>query len=129
MKLKRVADTEIGTFGVLIDSGVPFAVTLENPWQNNLRFVSCIPEGTYRCKRVDSPNFGDTFKIMDVPDREDILFHWGNTDEDTLGCVLVGEEFGKLYGQGAILRSKNGFNEFMEKLSGVEEFTLVIQSI
>ena len=43
MILKRIALTERGTFGVLLDNGVPFAVTLEREWMNNEPSVSCIP--------------------------------------------------------------------------------------
>ena len=131
MILKRIADTEFGTFGVLIMAGVPFAVTLEDPWINNIRNQSSIPIGQYKCKRHMSPKFGNTFKILNVPDRgeiEGILFHKGNLDDDTRGCILIGEEFGILNDEPAILSSGHGFNEFMKIMEGYDDFTLIIKN-
>jgi hypothetical protein len=121
--LKRIAMSEAGTFGVLVDGGLPFAVTLERRWADNQADVSSIPPGAYRCKRVASPRFGETFEVTGVPGRSRILFHKGNTVADTHGCVLVGEQF-----EGpAILSSAKGFEEFMEKTRGADGFTLHIE--
>ena len=124
--IRRVAITEYGTFGVIITGGVPFALTLEREWLNNMRNVSCIPKGTYYCKRVDSAKFGDTFEIQDVPNRSHILFHKGNLEDDSHGCVLIGEQFENLEGVPGILASRKGFDEFMEKLEGETAFELHI---
>jgi hypothetical protein len=129
MILKRVAANEYGTFGVLINNNVPFAVTLERPWNNNQRNISCIPTGRYVCKRVQSPKFGNTFEITNVTGRSHILFHKGNLDDDTHGCILIGEEYGKLKGEPAILASKKGFNEFKEILERENSFDLIITYI
>ena len=130
MVLKRIATDDKRTFGVLIDKD-PFAVTLEDPWKENESFVSCILAGDYRCVRIKSPKFGDVFEIMNVPGRDHILFHWGNREKDTQGCVLIAEKFGRLAGEAAVLTSKNrpgeGFNEFMEKLKGLDEFWISIE--
>ena len=128
--LKRVAYTEKGTFGVLIDNiGIPFAVTLERPWLRNKKMVSCIPEDTYVCKRVDSPKFGNTFEVTNVIGRSHILFHKGNLDDDSHGCILVGEQFGTLKKEPGILASKAGFSEFLTLLEDVDTFTIEITSI
>lgn len=128
--IKRIAETEHGTFGVILDGNTPFAITLENRWYNNEPNISCIPPGTYFCKRVLSPTFGNTFEIMDVQDRTHVLFHWGNRDNDTEGCILIAEEFGVLGGEGAILSSNRegkGFKEFIERTEDINDFMLVIQ--
>ena len=128
--LKRIAETDDGTFGVLLDRNVPFAVTLENRWYDNKTNLSCIPTGTYYCSRVNSPRFGHTWEIQEVPNRTHILFHWGNRDNDTNGCVLVAEEFGTLYGENAILSSNSkhrGFQELIDKTKDINDFQLIIQ--
>ena len=127
LKLKRVADNEDATFGVLINCNIPFAVTLEPAWEDNKKGISCIPSGPYSCKRVKSPKFGDTFEILDVEERTHILFHKGNSERNTQGCVLIAEEFGRLNGKAAVLASGRGFTEFMSILKEVDEFELIIE--
>lgn len=128
MKLIRVAYTEHGTFGVLLDGGIPFCLTIERPWRDNKRNISCIPTGVYRCRRVASPKFGDTFKIMNVPGRSHILFHKGNLMEDTHGCVVTGEEYGLLGDEIAVLSSGRAFAEFKQRTKDVNEFELEIKN-
>lgn len=79
--LKRI--TADGTFGVLLDGAVPFALTLEREWLDNRLEVSCIPDGGYSCRRVNSPRFGGTFEVTGVPGWTYILFHSGNTEDDS----------------------------------------------
>ena len=130
--LVRIVENGSGTFGVLVDYDVmrnepfPFALTLELRWRNNIRQGSCIPAGTYTCKRIISPRFGETFEIADVPERDNILFHSGNTVNDSSGCVLIAKEYGKLDLFSAILNSKKGFNEFLERTKGFDSFELNI---
>ncbi len=58
LTLTRVAEGSSGTFGVLIDEGIPFALTLEPPWKNNEKNISCIPMGEYECADTNSVKFG-----------------------------------------------------------------------
>ena len=125
--LKRLSNTmDHGVFGVLIDGDIPFAVTLELPWNDNKRNESCIPTGLYRCEKIDSPKFGMTFEVTKVQDRSNILFHKGNLADDTLGCILIGEMFESLSDKPGILRSGEGFDEFMDRLKGEDRFALNI---
>jgi hypothetical protein len=127
MKLLRVSGTADSTYGVLIgDDGIPFDVTVERPWLDNQTGISCIPPGTYTCTRFNSSEFGQTFVITGVPDREDIEFHWGNWSSDSKGCVIVGEIFEIVEGRAGIAESKDGFKAFMTKLTGVDSFQLEI---
>jgi hypothetical protein len=126
MKLVRVAKSTEATYGVLIQGSIPFAVTLEDPWRDNQREVSCIPAGSYSCVRVQSPRFGNTFEVRNVPGRSHILFHKGNTSEDTHGCILVGEQFNPVLGRPGITASKEGFEEFLRITTMTNEFTLDI---
>lgn len=117
----------VPTYGVLLrEDGIPFALTLERPWLGNQKSVSCIPSGQYKAKRHVSPKFGETFWVQDVPGRSEILFHKGNIDDDSHGCILVGEQFNKVKGEDGITASKEGFEEFMRLLEGMDEFTLEI---
>ncbi len=129
--IRRVTTGKHGTYGAIVYENSPFAVTLERDWLNNKPSVgdvpgSCIPAGEYVCRRVNSPHFGDTFEVTNVFNRTHILFHKGNLEDDSHGCILIGEEFGKLGGKTGIKRSKSGYNEFMAILSDDNEFRLVI---
>ena len=64
--------------------------TLELPWNNNQRNVSCIPNGTYNVIKHQSPKFKKSFWIKGVDGRSEILIHKGNFYSDIRGCVLVG---------------------------------------
>ena len=82
------------TIGELFLNGERICDTLENPWQDNQRNVSCIPEGVYPV-RLRLPRESGTrdyihLLVKDVKDRDYILIHIGNTAKDTSGCILVG---------------------------------------
>lgn len=131
LRLVRTSKSSYGTFGVLhyprAGQFVPFVLTLEDPWLANKPFVSCIPAGTYLCKRVRSPKFGNTFEVTKVPGRDLIRIHWGTDQEDTEGCILVGEEFGAdEHDLPVIWSSKRGFSEFLQRTKDVDEFELEI---
>lgn len=116
------------TYGVLIrDDGIPFALSLERPWLDNQRSVSCITDGAFTAKRHLSPRFGETFWLQDVPGRSEILLHKGNIDDDSHGCILVGEQFDLVNGEDGIVASKEGFAEFMRLQRGTNEFVLTIR--
>jgi len=126
--LKRVAENEDGVFGVLIDNfTIPFALTIERNWQNNKKNISCIPAGMYNCSKINSPKFGWTYQIMDVPSRTNILFHTANTEDDLKGCIGIGERFEYLKNKVAIWNSRDGFNEFKNRLKDNDIFTLIIR--
>ncbi len=126
LDLIRVGTSARGTFGVIRHGQVPFVLTLERPWEDNKQDVSCIPAGRYRCRRIRSPRFGNTFEICDVPGRTHVLFHAGNTLEDTHGCILVGEEFSGTWDAPMLVSSQRGFGELIKYLDGLPEFDIVI---
>jgi len=82
------------TIGELFLEDERMCDTLENPWIDNQRNISCIPEGVYPV-RLRYPRESGTrdylhLLVQDVPNRDWILFHRGNTAKDTSGCILVG---------------------------------------
>lgn len=116
-----------GTYGALIVGGRPRFVTLEPSWFNNQPFISCIPPGTYTCLEHESPKFGSTYLVTNVPHRSDILFHWGNWITNTEGCILVGSGYNPDLGMAGILNSRIAFNKFMNLLKNIKQFQLTIR--
>lgn len=129
--LTRFAPTKDGVFGRL----GPWT-TVEEEWQNNTPFVSCVPAASYLCKRVDSPKFGDTFELVDVPGRTHVLLHALNTEEGTQGCIGLAVRLGVLHVRDedsremvwklAGLSSRVAFKAWMRSMVGIDEFTLHI---
>ena len=93
--LIRDTFTEESTIGELFINGERICDTLERPYFNNLRNISCIPEGVYpvrlRLPRESATRDYMHLLVKDVKDRDYILFHIGNTAKDTRGCILVGQ--------------------------------------
>ena len=86
--------TDNSTIGELFLNGERMCDTLELPYRDNQRSVSCIPTGEYKV-RLRYPRESATrdylhLLVQDVKDRSYILFHRGNSAKDTRGCILVG---------------------------------------
>jgi hypothetical protein len=64
--------------------------TLELPWKENKRRISCIPAYTYTVKKRWSEKYGWHLHITNVKGRTWILMHFGNFYTDILGCILAG---------------------------------------
>lgn len=83
------------TIGKLLIDGTEFCYTLEDqvrPDGVKVYGQTAIPAGVYEVSIRYSPHFGrNMIHVEDVPKFSGILFHWGNDDLDTDGCVLVGE--------------------------------------
>lgn len=110
--------------------------TLELPWKDNERRVSCIPEGEYEVIKHISPKFGECFWIQDVPDRSEVLIHQANYagsinprtgKSDLLGCVAVGKSHTDIDKDGLVdvTSSKATMKELLGLLP--DKFTLKIE--
>ena len=149
--LKRIAKKDNYTIGNLYIDNVFFCNTLEDKdrglheTQSLLEIQSkkvygqtAIPYGTYKIDmNTVSPKFkgrswakfcgGKLPRLIDVKGYEGVLIHVGNKAEDTLGCILVGEN--KIKGQ--VINSTATFQELYSvmlkaKLLG-EELSLTIE--
>ena len=128
VELIRIAETEDGTLGILrVNKDEWFCCTLEPSDEENAQSISSIPAQQYLCGRYSSPKYPHTFEVLGVPGRSKILFHSGNRKKDTAGCILLGQYFGKLQGDRAVLNSGNTFSDFMNQMLGAEVFHLTIK--
>jgi hypothetical protein len=132
--LRRLKSSCHGTQGVLILPDGVFCNTLELPWRENKRKLSCIPCGEYKVEIRNSPKFGEIYWVTNVLERDYILIHSGNLAGDTTqglkshveGCILLGSYWGVIGGQLALMNSKPTVRRFMDRMQG-ESFTLIVE--
>lgn len=111
------------TKGVLTYGSSVLCHTLECPWLDNARNISCIPDGVYDVIRYKSQRFGDNFRFVYVPNRTGILIHPGNSLKDTQGCILPGLDS---YGDN-VVKSKDAMYRLLSVLP--DKFKLTIRSL
>lgn len=141
LTLKRIAKKDTYTIGRLYINGEYFCDTLEDTDRGLSAAIpvdelkkmkvygrTAIPTGIYRVSlRTVSEKFrnkawarpygGRLPRLLDVPAYEGVLIHVGNTPEDTLGCILVGEN--KQVGK--VVNSTSIFNRLMARLQPAAE--------
>jgi len=125
--IKRTHHLPEATLGQLFIEDVTHSpiFTLENP-ERETNTDNRIPAGSYKCRPYSGSKYTDVYEVQNVPGRSAILFHWGNTEKDTLGCILLGNRTGQLSGQPAILDSKHCFEKF-RSIVGKNSFDLLIE--
>ena len=119
MLLQRVYSGPEGVFSTLSPLGKPpFAVALEHSYEAAEGWIAKVPRGTYQCLRgehqlASGPPF-TTYEVQ-VPGHTGILFHKGNIENDSEGCILLGLQFGNLSGLPAVLQSTSAFIFFLSR--------------
>lgn len=91
--LTRAVYTPTGTLGMIHDDKQAYCVTLEDPWNQNQKNISCIPIGVYEVVPHSGARFKNVWRLLNVPGRAGILIHAGNTQANTEGCILLGTSF------------------------------------
>jgi len=123
-RIIRLEQTSQGALGVLLLDGEIFCFTLEPDAKEPDKLY--IFPGVYRCRRFHGMKWPNTFEII-VAGHSAVLFHAGNTEADTLGCVLLGATTGKLKGQRAVLNSGATFQAFLNITKDLDEFVLLVE--
>lgn len=122
--LQRWAYHPDATLGIIKFSDIEFW-SVERPWLDNKPNISCIPEGEYKLKWRESPKFGPTWQLEDVPDRTHILIHSANFAYQLQGCIALGTD---LMGDTiAVANSRKAVNLFEEVTEG-GEWTLKVKN-
>lgn len=103
-RLKRSDSTATISEVYLDDEFVCFAI--EQPWNDNKPFESCVPTGVYNLEPFSSPKYGQTYaltnKVLGVTpyptdfengltNRYAILLHSANWAFQLQGCIALGE--------------------------------------
>lgn len=140
--LKRIFKGSKYTIGKLYINGVYFCDTIEDVVRNlptncpnTPQFISCsckekvysetaIPAGTYRVSMGYSSKYGKKMPyIHDVPHFLGILIHTGNSETDSAGCIILGENKVK----GKVINSRVTFSLFLDKIKNEKDITITIE--
>lgn len=125
LELTRMETNATCTLGVLTMNKQLFCYILEPPKRENERGLSCIPTGQYICKRYDSKKYlRPCLEIHNVPGRDYISMHYGNTAKNTKGCLITGTYTGYLGGKRAVLRSKAALDALMSEIRDICHLTI-----
>ncbi len=92
LKLLRFDSGTNDTLGILFMDGKFAGFTLEDEHREiKVKDETRIPAGTYDIKYTYSPKYKKLMlEVMNVPNFSGIRIHPGNTEQDTSGCILVG---------------------------------------
>lgn len=114
LTIKRKWFTDKSSIGELSIDGEFQCFTLEDAERfEKIHGETAIPCGTYEVRMTYSPRFKQAMPILiGVPNFEGVRIHWGNTADDTEGCILLGETRGHDF----IGRSRDAYNAFMIQL-------------
>jgi len=113
LELKRIY-LLTATHGSLYLDGVFIAFTIELPWLQNKKRISCIAEGCYVLRRRYSVKFKWHYILLDVTDRSGILIHPANNAQQELqGCIAP---VTALVGEGTGVASRKAMQKLMEVL-------------
>lgn len=120
-----------GIFGEILDSsGNHICHSLEHAYPVGTDFVSIIPCGIYLCVRgvhkLEDGIAFETFQIIGVSGHSGLLFHKGNFNRDSKGCVLVGESVAPYGVDQIIINSEKTFEKFMVLQAGLDCFNLKV---
>ena len=131
LTLKRIAKKADYTIGRLEDeNGNRICDTLEPTWRDykggelKVPRKSAVPEGTYPVVVTKSWKFGKYLPLLvGVPGFEGIRIHSGNTNKDTDGCILVGQNLEK----GKVLMSRITLERLMKLIENEKRVFLTIK--
>lgn len=78
----------LGSNGTVYNDEKSICHTIELPWKENQKKISCIPEGRYEIVKRYSAKFKWHFILMNVPNRAYILIHPANDAlKELKGCI------------------------------------------
>lgn len=128
--LKRFSKNNTSVIGSLYVDGVYVCRTLEDKQREKgepkVPGQTAIPGGVYKLVIDMSKRFGVPMPhILDVPGFEGVRIHPGNTDKDTEGCVLVGEQ---IINNGSLGNSRVAYTKLFKLLKDTkDEITIEVK--
>ena len=119
-----------GTNGKLECERKLFCYTIELPWKENEKRISCIPEGEYFLRKRYSKKFAWHLELVAVENRSLILMHPANNALRELnGCIAPVTKFS---GPALGLQSRKAFTKLNSLVYGAldiaEKVKIIVQS-
>jgi len=124
IEVKRLHRTDNSTIGELTIDGKFECYTLEDIERNvKIKGETAIPKGTYKVIINQSNRFKRMLPLLiGVPNFEGVRIHAGNSNHDTEGCILVGQNRSVDY----ITKSRKAFDSLFKKMQGAKNITITI---
>lgn len=109
----RFAHGADATLGILYHGSEALCFVLEDEYRAvKVPGETRIPDGTYRLRLRDWGGFHERYakqfaglhvgmiELLEIPGFSDVLIHVGNTDDDTAGCLLIGDSAARVLSSG-----------------------------
>jgi hypothetical protein len=124
IEVKRLHRTDNSTIGELTIDGKFECYTLEDKERDvKIKGETAIPKGTYKVIINQSNRFKKLLPLLiGVPNFEGVRIHPGNSNHDTEGCILVGQNRSVDY----ITKSRKAFDSLFKKMQGAKNITITI---
>ena len=111
------------------DRGLTQDMSISSIQLHKIYGYTAIPSGTYKVTlNVISPKYskvpfyiqvckGKVPRLLDVPGYDGVLIHTGNTEKDSLGCIIIGYNTQK----GMVTQSREAFKKLYSILSQAKD--------
>ena len=127
MRLQLIRDIDTGneTLGRLYADDEWMCYTIERPWKDNERRISCLPIGTYPIFTKEYGRFYDRYKLPipilgDTSPRSEILIHPANYARELAGCIGVGDKKTDI----SVLNSRKTWFKYLPLFKIAESITI-----
>jgi len=147
LNIKHFSESKEDTLGLFFINDAFRCFTLEDQFQAvKVSGETRIPLGEYKIELRKEGGFHNRYsskfpdmhkgmlQIMDVPGFEYVLIHVGNDDDDTAGCILLGDSCTQNVTRKGFIGSsvaayKRVYVEILDAMQNGEEVTLTIEEI
>jgi hypothetical protein len=113
VKVHGETAVDAGTYPLAIRQSPKFSATFIYSDSHNILIE---PKEKAKYPNITDWRNHDLIWVKDTPRHQYVLIHWGNTDDDTEGCLIVGSKIGVVKGQEGVIDSRNYYKKFYCKV-------------
>jgi len=119
--LERFAYLPEGTLGVIRWPNGPRVFTIERPWLNNEKFISCIPEGDYPLEWDLKGRIRNVPRLRNTEPRTQINIHAANHPSELHGCIAPGLQWFVDSQTPRVINSRKAMEILLEQVYPLQE--------